>query len=91
MSSSPFLQSIRHLMRVNHYSFQTEKCYLYWIKDFIRFHKMEHPQNLSSQDVSDYLSHLAISRNVSVNTQSQALNALVFLYKRVIENPYREF
>ena len=65
-------------MRSYHYSYQTEKCYLYWIKDFIRSHKMEHPQSLSNQDVSDYLSYLAVTRHVSSNTQDQALNALVF-------------
>ncbi|WP_223669856.1 integron integrase [Kangiella shandongensis] len=87
MGKSPFINSIRNIMRANHYSFQTEKSYLYWIKDFIRFHQLEHPQNLSAKDVSSYLSYLAVDRNVSRNTQNQALNALVFLYKNVIGNP----
>lgn len=87
MSGSPFLQSIRHYLRTNHYSYQTEKCYLYWIKDFIRYHRMEHPQNLSDADVSDYLSFLVVKRNVSRSTQKQALNALAFLYRDIIGNP----
>lgn len=87
MAKSKFIQSIRQFMRVNHYSYQTEKCYIFWIRDFIRFHKMEHPQNLSSQDVSNYLTYLAVKRNVSANTQNQSLNALVFLYKHIIRNP----
>ncbi len=74
-------------MRVNQYSFQTEKTYLYWIRDYIRFHKLEHPQNLAEQDVCRYLTHLAVKRNVSLSTQKIALNAIVFLYKRIIKNP----
>ncbi|WP_223671310.1 phage integrase N-terminal SAM-like domain-containing protein [Kangiella shandongensis] len=87
MSGSPFLQSIRYYLRTNHYSYQTEKCYLYWIKDFIRYFRMEHPQNLSDSDVSNYLSFLAVKRNVSKSTQKQALNALAFLYRNIIGNP----
>ncbi len=75
------------MMRVNQYSFQTEKTYLYWIKDYIRFHSFEHPQNLSEKEVSQYLTHLAVTRNVSISTQKIALNAIVFLYKRIIQNP----
>ncbi len=87
MAKSKFIQLVRNLMRANHYSYQTEKNYIYWIRDYIRFHKMEHPQNLSEQDVSNYLTYLAVNRNVSANTQNQSLNALVFLYKHVIKNP----
>ncbi|NVK23084.1 MAG: phage integrase N-terminal SAM-like domain-containing protein, partial [Kangiellaceae bacterium] len=61
--------------------------YLYWIKDYIRFNNYEHPQNLTEKDVSDYLTHLAVTRNVSISTQKIALNAIVFLYKRIIKNP----
>lgn len=87
MSGSPFLLSIRNYLRTNHYSYQTEKCYLYWIKDFIRYHRMEHPQNLSDSDVSHYLSFLVVKRNVSKSTQKQALNALAFLYRDIIGSP----
>ncbi|WP_285834444.1 integron integrase [Kangiella sp. TOML190] len=87
MSKSPFINSIRNIMRVNQYSFQTEKTYLYWIKDYIRFHAYDHPQNLSEKDVSNYLSYLAVTRNVSISTQKIALNAIVFLYKRILKNP----
>lgn len=88
MAKSEFIQLVRNILRANHYSYQTEKSYVFWIKDFIRFHKMEHPQNLSEQDISDYLTYLAVSRNVSANTQNQSLNALVFLYKQVLGNPF---
>ena len=87
MAKSKFIQLVRDVMRANHYSYQTEKAYLFWIKDYIRFHAMEHPQNLAERDVSDYLTYLAVHRNVSANTQNQSLNALVFLYKQVLDNP----
>ncbi|RDX35417.1 integron integrase [Kangiella sp. HD9-110m-PIT-SAG06] len=88
MAKSQFIQLVRNTLRANQYSYQTEKSYVFWIKDFIRFHKMEHPQNLYEQDISDYLTYLAVSRNVSSNTQNQSLNALVFLYKQVLGNPF---
>ncbi|GAA4360279.1 integron integrase [Kangiella marina] len=88
MAKSPCIRTVRNTLRANHYSYQTERSYIFWIKDFIRFHKMEHPQNLSEQDISDYLTYLAVSRNVSSNTQNQSLNALVFLYKQVLGNPF---
>ncbi len=85
-SKSPFLRKVRQHLRLNQYSYQTEKAYLYWIKDYIRFHRYEHPQNLSDNDVVNYLSYLANNRNVAVNTQKQALNAIAYLYKNIIGN-----
>lgn len=87
MASSPFISSIRQQLRLNHYSYQTEKAYIYWIKDFIRFHRYEHPQNLTEKDVVSFLNYLANKRNVAINTQKQALNALAYLYKNIIQNP----
>lgn len=86
-TKSPFMRKIRQHLRLNQYSYQTEKAYLYWIKDFIKFHHYEHPQNLSEKDVISYLSYLANQRNVAVNTQKQALNGIVYLYKNIIGNP----
>ncbi len=75
-------------MRRNHYSRRTEKTYWYWwIVSFIRFHQNKHPLDLHEQDVSLYLSHLACHRNITANTQKIALNAVVFLYKRVLDRP----
>lgn len=87
MGNSPFIESIRQHLRLNHYSFQTEKVYIYWIRNYIRYHRYEHPQNLSDKDVVSYLSHLANHKNVAVNTQKQALNAISYLYKHIVGNP----
>lgn len=87
MTKSRFITSIRENLRLNHYSYQTEKAYIYWIKNFIRFHSYEHPQNLSENDVVAFLNYLANTRNVAVNTQKQALNSLAYLYRHIIKNP----
>lgn len=76
--------------RTNHYSRRTEKTCWYWIVFFIRFHGTRHPLELDERHVSEFLSYLAIQRNVAVNTQKIALNALAFLYRRVLERPMGE-
>ena len=75
MSNSPFLNSIRTDMRQKGYALKTEKTYLHWIKRFILFHKKRHPQTMGSEEVRLFLSSLANSRHVAINTQKIALNA----------------
>ncbi|WP_166252794.1 integron integrase [Marinobacter salicampi] len=81
---------VRAVIRVNHYSIRTEKSYWYWIRYFIRFHKMKHPQELGPGEVNEFLTWLAVHRNVAASTQAQALNALVFLYDKVLGMPLGE-
>lgn len=88
--SSPFLETVRRTIRVRHYSMGTEKAYLYWIEFFIRFHRMRHPSELGDDDVAQFLSFLANERKVAESTQNQALNALVFLYGKVLKEPLGE-
>jgi len=78
---------VRAVIRVNHYSIRTEKTYWYWIRYFIRFHKMRHPREMGPREVNDFLTWLAVHRNVASATQAQALNALVFLYTKVLDKP----
>lgn len=85
--SSPLLNSVRNEIRVRHYSIRTEKAYIDWIKRFIHFHGLRHPSEMGDAEVKSFLTHLAVNRNVAPNTQNQALNALVFLYKCVLEKP----
>ena len=66
------------------YSPKTERVYLYWVRQYIYFHKKQHPRYLSSDGVSAFLSHLVSARKVSGATQRQALNAIIFLYKQVL-------
>ncbi|ASK32875.1 recombinase XerD (plasmid) [Alcanivorax sp. N3-2A] len=80
----------RDAIRVRHYSPRTEKTYWYWIRYFIRFHQLRHPSQMAEPEVSAFLSWLATRRNVAAATQNQALNALVFLYRHVIQTPLGE-
>lgn len=81
---------VRAVIRVNHYSIRTEKSYWHWIRYFIRFHKMKHPKELGPGEVNEFLTWLAVHRNVAASTQAQALNALVFLYDKVLGMPLGE-
>lgn len=84
------LDQLRIAIRTRHYSYRTEQAYVMWTKQYIRFHNIQHPQNLNETDVSQFLSHLAVHRRVAPNTQNQALNALVFLYRNVLDSPLQE-
>lgn len=69
----------------------TEKIYWGWIKRFIRYHDLAHPSDLDAEAVRDFLNHMASGRNVAASTQNQALNALVFLYRHVLNAPLDDF
>ena len=83
--ASKFMEEIRRTMRLHHYSFETEKSYTQWIRRYIIFHNKQHPRDLGAKHIEAYLSHLATSLKVSASTQNQALSALLFLYKRVLD------
>lgn len=85
MTQSPFLESIRYIMRSKHYSIMTEKAYLFWIKRFILFNNKKHPKNMGELEVTRFLTYLAVERNVAASTQTLALCAIVFMYKHVFE------
>ncbi|NWG86128.1 MAG: integron integrase [Hydrogenophilaceae bacterium] len=76
--------------RRRHFSPRTEESYRYWIKQFIYFHEKQHPNTLGAPEVESFLNHLAAERRVSASTQTQALNALVFLYDTVLGKPLGE-
>jgi len=78
------LDQLRDAIRIRHYAYRTEKTYVFWVKRFIFFHHLTHPNNLGPSAISQFLKHLAEERNVSGKTQNQALNALVFFYKHVM-------
>lgn len=80
---SKLLDQVRDRMRVQRYSPKTEDAYLYWIKRYIRFHKLKHPNQLREPDVEAFLSYLAIEE-YSASSQSQALAAILYLYKEVL-------
>src|SRR5262249_48232105 len=67
---------------------RTEEAYLGWIRRFIVFHRKRHPSDMGQEEVAAFLSYLAVKRHVSASTQNQALSALLFLYKDVLERPF---
>ena len=87
MSKVRLLDQVRQTIRALHYSRSTEDSYCYWIRFYIRFHGCHHPAELTAEHVSQFLTFLAVHRNVAAATQNQALNAIVFLYNRVLQQP----
>jgi integron integrase len=92
MSKQRLLDQVRERIRTLHYSIRTEQSYVGWIKRFILFNNKKHPKDMGRLELEAFLTHLAVKRNVSASTQNQALNALLFLYKQVlnIELPWLE-
>jgi integron integrase len=78
------LEQVRHAIRMRHYSPKTEESYVHWIKRFIFFHHKRHPAEMGEREVAQYLSSLASELQVSASTQNQALNAILFLYRKVL-------
>ena len=77
-----FMQQLRTTIREQLLAWTTEKTYVQWVRSFIRFHRYRHPREMGAVEVDQFLSWLDVTRNVAPATQSIALNALVFLYKR---------
>jgi integron integrase len=84
MPERRLLDEVREQIRVRHYSYRTEKCYVDWIKRFVLFQNKRHPRTMGAAEISAYLTHLAVTRKVTAATQNQALAALLFLYKHVL-------
>ena len=85
MSRTPFIESIRVVLRTKHYSLKTEKAYLHWIRRFIYFNGKRHPKDMGELEVEQFLTHLAIEIKVAPTTQNQALCAVIFMYRHVLE------
>lgn len=86
MSKPKLLTLVRREIRRMNYSYRTEQAYVRWIIRFIKYYNTTHPLKLSDEDVKNYLNYLANDRNVAAGTQNQALSALVFLYKEVLND-----
>lgn len=79
------MDRVRHALRVRHYSIRTEQAYAAWIKRFLRFHNYTHPSAMDAVHVNAYLTYLAVERGVTASTQTQALCAILFLYREVLQ------
>lgn len=79
------IQRYRELLQTRHYARRTVKTYEQWLRRFLRFHGMRHPREMGSAEVNAFLTHLAVEEQVSASTQNQALAALLFLYRDLLE------
>ncbi len=84
MAQPRLLDQFRDRIRVRHYSIRTEQAYCQWVKRYILFHNKRHPNEMGEEEITAFLTHLAVDRKVSASTQNQALSALLFLYKEVL-------
>lgn len=82
------LDQVREVLRYYHYAYKTEQTYCEWIVRYINFfNNKKHPSEMGEKEVESFLSYLATERKVAASTQKQALNAIVFLYRRVLDKP----
>lgn len=79
------LDQLRDAIRLKHYSYSTEKTYLHWVRRYVLYHNKRHPAELGVAEIEAFLTHLAKDEHVSASTQNQALNALLFLYRYVLQ------
>jgi integron integrase len=78
------LDQVRYAIRITHHSLRTEETYVQWIRRFILFHNKRHPKDMGAEEVSQFLSDLAVTHHVAASTQNQALSAILFLYQEVL-------
>jgi integron integrase len=81
------LDRVRHAIRARHYSLRTEEAYVGWIRRYILFHQKRHPAEMGESEINAFVTHLAVDGPVGASTQTQALSALLFLYRHVLEKP----
>ena len=86
MTAKPGLLAVaRQKMRTRHLALRTEQVYLQWMRRFIAFHGRRHPRDMGARELEQFLTHLAVVRKVSAPTQNQAMQAILFLYRQVLE------
>ena len=85
--SQRLMTKVRETLRLKHYSFRTEQSYCHWIKAYIRYHGYRHPKDMREEEVTDFLTWLAVNREVAVNTQNLAFSSIMFLYREVLKTP----
>ncbi len=87
-SSSPkkkLLEQVSDAIRVKHYSHRTEQTYVEWIRRYILFHHKRHPKDMGVEEIQVFISHLATERHLSASSQNQALSAILFLYRHILQ------
>jgi integron integrase len=84
------LDGVRMAIRARHYSLRTEEAYVAWISRYILFHKKRHPAEMGEAEINAFVTSLAVESAVSASTQTQALSALLFLYRHVLGKELRD-
>jgi integron integrase len=79
------LDLYREALRVRHYSYRTEVTYLSWVRQYILFHNKRHPRDMGTAEINAFITHLATQKDVAASTQNQAISAILFLYRYVLE------
>jgi integron integrase len=87
---SALIDELRSALRARHYSRRTEESYCLWARRYIRFHQLRHPAGMAEPEINAFLTHLAVHDKVSASTQTQALSALLFLYRHVLDRAIGE-
>jgi integron integrase len=78
------LDQMREVIRLKHYAYRTEETYVQWVRRFILFHEKRHPREMGRAEIEAFLTDLAVRQQVAASTQNQALNAILFLYREVL-------
>jgi integron integrase len=78
------LDRLRQALRARHYSRRTEDTYVHWVRRYIFYHRLRHPNEMAEPEINAFLTHLAVNEKVSASTQNQALSALLFLYRHLL-------
>jgi len=81
------LDRVREAIRARHYSLRTEEAYVGWIRRYILFHNKRHPLEMAEPEINAFVTHLAVESSIGASTQTQALSALMFLYRHVLRKP----
>lgn len=84
------LDRVREALRARRYSPRTERAYTAWVRRFVIFHGLRHPDQLGAAEINAFLTHLAVDERVATSTQNQAHSALSFLYRYVLERDVSE-
>ena len=85
--SERLMVQVRKKIRFKHYSIRTEESYCHWIKSFIRYHNYRHPDEMGNEEVTQFLTWLAVEKQVAPNTQNLAFSSILFLYRDVLGKP----
>lgn len=81
------LDQVRDAIRLKHYSYRPEETYVQWIRRYILFHNKQHPQEMGVAEIEAFLTYLAVQEGVAASTQNQALSAILFLCRQVLQVP----